>query len=145
MRTRAEGALVRRAATEAHGIVLPAVVAWAGERAERRFIEFFTANIRNPNTRAAYARAVGHFVASLEERHVTLDHVEPVMVAEYIGQLGRTKSAPTVKQSLAAFSTGDLDPNDDGAWNDYLGTLDQMGLATYVETYQAAYDAKNGG
>jgi hypothetical protein len=29
-----------------------------GERASRRFIEFFTANIRNRNTRMAYARAV---------------------------------------------------------------------------------------
>lgn len=26
----------------------------------KRFIEFFTANIRNPNTRKAYAWAVGH-------------------------------------------------------------------------------------
>jgi hypothetical protein len=29
-----------------------------GKDAARRFIEFFTANIRNPNTRRAYARAV---------------------------------------------------------------------------------------
>ena len=35
---------------------LPAVIAAAGEPASMRFIEFFTANIRNPNTRAAYAR-----------------------------------------------------------------------------------------
>jgi hypothetical protein len=36
----------------------PALVAAAGERASYRFLEFFTAQIRNPNTRRAYdARA----------------------------------------------------------------------------------------
>ena len=38
--------------------MLPALIAQAGERAGRRFVEFFTANIRNTNTRTAYARAV---------------------------------------------------------------------------------------
>src|SRR5271166_6063002 len=33
--------------------LIPAQVAAAGEQAAIRFIEFFTANIRNPNTRAA--------------------------------------------------------------------------------------------
>src|ERR1044071_1949750 len=33
------------------GIVLPAIIAGEGHRASRRFLEFFTANIRNPNTR----------------------------------------------------------------------------------------------
>ncbi len=41
--------------------VLPAAIAAQGERAGRRFIEFFTANIRNRNTRMAYARAVKQF------------------------------------------------------------------------------------
>lgn len=95
-------ALVRAPASEAKGLQLPAVIAGAGERAGRRFVEFFTANIRNPNTRAAYARAVGDFFAWLEERGVTLERVEPVIVAGYIEQLGKTKSAPTVKQNLAA-------------------------------------------
>ena len=31
--------------------------------AERRVIEFFTAHIRNPHTRKAYARAAGGFAA----------------------------------------------------------------------------------
>ena len=35
----------------------PALVAAVGERASYRFFEFFTANIRNPHTRRAYARA----------------------------------------------------------------------------------------
>ena len=47
---------------------VPAMIADAGERAALRFIDFFTANIRNPNTRAAYAVAVRGFFAWLD-RH----------------------------------------------------------------------------
>ena len=35
----------------------PALIAASGPRASYRFLEFFTANIRNPDTRRAYARA----------------------------------------------------------------------------------------
>lgn len=38
---------------------LDALIAVAGKPASLRFLEFFTVNIRNPNTRAAYARAAG--------------------------------------------------------------------------------------
>lgn len=86
----------------ATGATLPALIANAGERAGRRFVEFFTANIRNANTRAAYARAIGDFFTWLDERGVTLERVEPIIVAAYVEHLGRSKSAPTVKQALAA-------------------------------------------
>ena len=39
------------------------LVAAAGERAGMRFLEFFAANIRNPHTRRAYARAADEFLA----------------------------------------------------------------------------------
>ena len=39
----------------------PALVAAAGARASYRFFEFFTAQITNPNTRRAYARAAVEF------------------------------------------------------------------------------------
>src|SRR3981189_1483742 len=42
---------------------VPALVAAAGERAGMRFLEFFAANIRNPHTRRAYARAADEFLA----------------------------------------------------------------------------------
>ena len=84
------------------GFVLPAVIAQAGEKAGRRFVEFFTANIRNPNTRTAYARAVGRFLAWCDARHLTLTEIEPVLVAAYIEELCGTHSRPTVKQHLAA-------------------------------------------
>lgn len=97
----ADDALIRRRSENA-GLLIPAIIADAGDRAGRRFVEFFTANIRNPNTRAAYARAIGDFCAWLDDRGVTLGRVEPVIVAAYVEQLGQTKSAPTVKQALAA-------------------------------------------
>ncbi len=79
---------------------LPAVIDDAGERARRRFVEFFVANIRNPNTRIAYARAVARFFNWCEEHHIALNKVEPILVAAYIEQ--HPGSAPTVKQHLAA-------------------------------------------
>ena len=38
----------------------PALIADAGDQAAWRYVEFFTANIRNPNTRRAYARAASN-------------------------------------------------------------------------------------
>ena len=76
---------------------LPTIVRAAGERASRRFIEFFTANIRNRNTRAAYARATKQFFDWTEKRRLELHEIEAITVAAYIEQLGTTVSKPTVK------------------------------------------------
>jgi site-specific recombinase XerD len=82
---------------------LPAAIANAGERAAWRFIEFFTANIRNKNTRAAYAQAVTQFFKWCEQHRVfELEKIQPVIISAYIEQLQTTRSAPTVKQHLAA-------------------------------------------
>jgi site-specific recombinase XerD len=81
----------------------PALIAAAGERAQERFFEFFTANIRNRNTRRAYAQAVREFLAWCEDRGLpSITAVQPVHVAGYIEELTRTRSAPTAKQRLAA-------------------------------------------
>jgi len=72
----------------------------ASEHASRRFIEFFTANIRNKNTRMAYMRALGPFFDWCENRGIRLHEIQPVHVAGYIEQ--HPGSAPTVKQHLAA-------------------------------------------
>lgn len=79
---------------------LPVVITAAGEGASRRFIEFFTANIRNKNTRMAYVRALVPFFGWCESRGFSLHEIQPVHVAAYIEQ--HTGSAPTVKQHLAA-------------------------------------------
>ena len=82
---------------------VPAVIRQAGDRAAWRFLEFFTANIRNKNTRAAYARAVRLFCDWLDEHGVQdLARVNPVLVAAYVEQLGERFSKPSVKQHLAA-------------------------------------------
>jgi site-specific recombinase XerC len=81
----------------------PALIAAAGSRAQERFIEFFTANIRNRNTRRAYAQAVAEFLAWCEHHRVpSITAVQPVHVAGYIDELTRARSAPTAKQRLSA-------------------------------------------
>jgi integrase/recombinase XerD len=81
---------------------LPALIGRAGKPAARRFIEFFTVNIRNKNTRKAYARAAGMFLHWCEGQGIDgLGHVQPIHVAAYIEQLGREMSPPSVKQHLA--------------------------------------------
>jgi putative aldouronate transport system substrate-binding protein len=48
-----------------------------------------------------------------------------------------------VNQMLTAFVRGDTDL--DAGWDQYLSTLESMGLAPYLQVYQDAYDAKYGG
>lgn len=81
---------------------LPVLIVEAGDRARWRFIEFFTAEIRNRHTRRAYARAVRDFCAWCSDRSIPLENIRPTIVAGYIEDLGRRASKPTVKQSLAA-------------------------------------------
>jgi len=82
--------------------VVPALIADLGEEAAWRYVEFFTANIRNPNTRRAYARACNRFFAWCEDQGLTPAVIRPHDVATYIEQLQDAVSAPSVKQQLAA-------------------------------------------
>jgi site-specific recombinase XerD len=82
---------------------LPKIVSAAGDRAQTRFWEFFAAQIRNRHTRRAYAIAAREFLAWCETAGVaSIAEVQPLHVAAYVEQLGRARSAPTVKQRLAA-------------------------------------------
>lgn len=54
-------------------LVVPELIARAGEGAARRYLEFFTANIRNPKTRAAYGVAVERFFALCDQYGWTLE------------------------------------------------------------------------
>ena len=84
-------------------MLVPRLIADAGENASLRFLDFFTANIRNPNTRAAYAVAVRAFFAWLDAKRVApLAAVRTHHVSAYVEVLGRRYRAPTVKQHLAA-------------------------------------------
>ncbi len=82
--------------------VTPALIRCAGPKATKRFYEFFTANIRNRNTRDAYHRALVDFFAWAEQRQLSLDDLEPIVVAAYVEYLGTIYTKPTVKQHLAA-------------------------------------------
>jgi len=85
------------------GNTLPALIDAAGDDARMRFLEFFTANIRNANTRRAYAKACEEFLAWCSFAGVpSIADVQPIHVATYIEQLARENSPPTVKARLAA-------------------------------------------
>ena len=89
-------------ALRASFVTLPALISQAGERTAWRFLEFFTVNIRNANTRAAYTRSATRFLRWCEERGISeLVDIKPMHVASYIEQLQGERSAPTVKQHLA--------------------------------------------
>lgn len=81
---------------------LPSLIVRAGDDAIRRFIEFFAATIRNRNTRDAYAQAIGQFFGWCDSRSLELPNIQPIAVAAYVEHLMRVRSAPTVKQHLAA-------------------------------------------
>jgi site-specific recombinase XerD len=100
------------------GHLIPVLIADTGEAAAWRYVDFFTSNIRNANTRRAYARACDRFFAWCEERGLSLLTIRPYDVSFYIETLQQTHSAPAVKQQLAAVRmlfnwliTGQVVPN----------------------------------
>lgn len=79
------------------------IVQASGARAGDRFIEFFTAEIRNHHTRVAYAYAVSVFFKWASAFGVVdLRAITPVMIAAYVELLGTRLAIPTVKRHLAA-------------------------------------------
>lgn len=86
--------------------MLPSHIRRQGERASRRFLEFFAAEIENENTRRAYFQAVTQFFDWCESRGVRdLARIEPVVVAAFIKtekeRRGRD-GVPTIKLQLSA-------------------------------------------
>src|SRR4051795_5992843 len=85
------------------GRELSPLLANAGEKGWKRFVEFFTAKIENKNTRNAYARDVRAFFACCERRGLTeLAGIEPVHVAAYREHLKKEYATQTVKRHLSA-------------------------------------------
>ena len=82
--------------------IVPALIADAGDAAGWRYVEFFTANIRNDHTRRAYARACARFFAWCDDRGLTLTTIRPFDVAAWVKELQENHGAPGVKQQLAA-------------------------------------------
>src|ERR1700693_3994577 len=71
-------------AADAELRLVPALIAAAGDAAGWRYVEFFTANIRNPNTRRAYARACSRFFAWCEDGSPTPPPIRPAQVGPHI-------------------------------------------------------------
>lgn len=82
--------------------ILPSVIERAGENSTRRFVEFFTAHIRNPGTRKAYAHAVRRFFAWCDAQGLELAEISPFVVGTYVESLTYQLGTPTVKLHLAA-------------------------------------------
>jgi hypothetical protein len=84
--------------------VVPALVAAGGDKAMRRYLEFFAVTIDNSYTRVAYFHACRRFFAWCDRREdiAELVDIEPMHVAAYIRSLGKDFEKPTVKQHLAA-------------------------------------------
>lgn len=83
-------------------IALPRLLESAGENASRRYVEFFTARIRNKGTRAVYRHAAMEFFSWCDQHAIGFDRIQPVVVATYIESLSPRLSPPTVKLRLAA-------------------------------------------
>ena len=81
---------------------VPALFLDAGEKGWFRYTEFFTARIRNSNTRAAYLRAARQFSDWCQVRGIPFRNLTSIIVAGYIEDLGTRAARPTVKQHLAA-------------------------------------------
>lgn len=79
---------------------LPLSIQQAGEAASYAYVEFFAANIRNANTRLAYANAIKQFLRWCEAYGLGLRELNSVLVASYIERM--PGSPPTKKQHLAA-------------------------------------------
>lgn len=95
--------IVPAKALPAVSAAVPALVARDGDRTVKRFLEFFAAQIRNPNTRAAYARAARRFLDWCSDYAVgELSDIESLHVAAWLETRLPEISAPTAKQELAA-------------------------------------------
>ena len=84
------------------GVHFSATIRRAWPQAAERTVEFFTAQIRNPHTRAAYAAAVTRFFIWCDARGLALTRLSPIAVATYIEEMQSMYRAPTIKQHLAA-------------------------------------------
>ena len=79
--TAGSGALTRPADA---GRLVPTVVAAAGDKAARRYLEFFAVTIENPNTRQDYFRACRRFFDWCERKRLDeLVAIEPMHVASH--------------------------------------------------------------
>lgn len=83
-----------------YGSSVPLLFQKDGEKTWRRFVEFFTAQISNDNTRRAYMQAAKQFLIYLDAHELSLKLADPISIAVYIK--GLKKSPSSIKLHLAA-------------------------------------------
>jgi len=114
--------LVRQPATATRSLttVVHRIVADAGPDAARRFVEFFTATIRNPNTREAYARAVrGPFINRARQM---ADNGRPTLAEQDLDELD------AIKEYANRFHH-DSNP----AWDVVVNNINEIELLGFVQ------------
>jgi integrase/recombinase XerC len=110
--------------------LVPALVAAAGERAGMRFLEFFAANIRNPHTRRAYARAADEFLAwcaSAKQRLAAIRHLFDWLVTGQVVPVNPAASVRGPSHVVTSGQTPVLDPSEARA------LLDSIDLSTHAD------------
>jgi len=93
------------AAPQKGGLLIPAALANAPERALNAFIEFFAATIPNANTRESYRRDVGRFFTWCEHRGFDPMTVTPIHLSGYREDLRRDLAPPSVKRHFSSLRT----------------------------------------
>ncbi|HVT90631.1 MAG TPA: tyrosine-type recombinase/integrase [Tepidisphaeraceae bacterium] len=100
---------VSRAIARTGEVHMPVVIEYAGDKVRRRFLEFFTAEIRNPETRKAYSTDIWQFLDWCDLRRRPLADIDPMTVAAYVELLMKPKddggfgcSIRSTKRKLAA-------------------------------------------
>jgi hypothetical protein len=83
-------------------IGVPALIADLGNPAAWRYVEFFAANIRNPNTRRAYARACSRFFGWCKDRGLTLIAIRHARRGTLLGRYLHELVCPLVQGSIVS-------------------------------------------
>ena len=96
----------------------------------------------NPNFEAELYQAGQAYEAFAEPQEMQL----PPLIFDEATAAAQADTAASiynqVRQTIAQFSIGELDINDDKAWNDYVSSFEAMGLTNYLAAYQQAYDQR---
>ncbi|MEM7785676.1 MAG: tyrosine-type recombinase/integrase [Planctomycetota bacterium] len=80
--------------------IIPKIISVHGAAANFAWEEFFSGQIRNPNTRKAYLTAVRQFLSWIEKSEIELPSITPGLIGMYFDQ--HPGSAPTKKLHMSA-------------------------------------------
>ncbi|TCO23322.1 putative aldouronate transport system substrate-binding protein [Kribbella steppae] len=122
-------------------------ISWSQDNAMYRSQDFRLAERVNPKDLTfespLYQQTVDNYFPYKQPQEmqfppVTLDQDQAAQEAEL-----KTNLTSEVNLSFSKFVTGQLDPNDDAAWNDYKDRVEKIGVKPYLELEQAAYETYN--